>query len=704
MTRPGRYSAVLLVGLLLSSIALLPITAEAVVTVESQLFLHNKTKSFLGRVDQRTMDAFRPTSPADSIIDIGYDPNAWVLDLELGAAESFKISNDVQGVIWYDTNATVAAVKLVNMTLYDLPPNGTLIKIGEESQEIELEARSSLHPLAPKPSKVFVIPTRNLTNPVIERGHSIAVGFTAIAANELVPPTPPEVPPEATANEFRLIYDSEQHPSYINFTYETATVAKVKLIAAERDLVVEPGHSVNFSMTLQNLGDLQDTINITNSTLLPGWDVIITPFRFRMEGNASANFTVEVVAPPNPPAGQTQAVAIYAVSARGATDVADLLARVSTGQGPPVGETCPDGSLRPSVGDCPAGNNETGNNTGGNDGPDGQFAQPFNPLRPVADSFRSMFASVPTLRDNADALSMVFLLLLLLIILVIVLGSLSTRPKILLKLKAARLMVEPGKARLLDIVVTNKGRLPEYVQLGLEPLPSAWAASLARTEFTLDPRETVTLGLLLKPPQDWPAPSRKTVEVVLRSKRRPKYERSVTAKVIVVRKGKAARPAKEKRVRPVREKGRQGPKEPIARPGPKEDVFSLSAEMGEDESLPEGELPDLPTPAERPLIEKELESGLPSGAIPGAPSGFEDVHILEVKNEPEEVVRGEIVTTTITLENTSKKDAGGIAVRLIVNEKLRDQKVLAIRGERRMTVTFKWEAYLANNSVRVQVA
>jgi hypothetical protein len=275
-------------------------------------------------------------------------------------------------------------------------------------------------------------------------------------------------------------------------------------------------------------------------------------------------------------------------------------------------------------------------------------------LAPISSPLASILGVNSATADLISAvLVLLFLLIILLLLWFLLLGGGYPVKVGFIEASAA---TEPGRS--VDYSVELKSRLgkAQTVDLEISGLPSDWDVRFNQQRLTLQPKAVETAGLLVRPPDNWPSPSKREFQVRARSRLKP---------------GKFAKAIGKLRI----ESGA---------------VPEAPAEQG------------VPEPAYEPLA---FEPAVPAPApVPPAPirapqAGFQ-VSIGEVRHQPPAPERGGEVTTTARITNNGAQQER-IRVVLVVNGKIRDDVRVELGPGEGAEAEFHWVAYLARNEVKV---
>jgi hypothetical protein len=193
------------------------------------------------------------------------------------------------------------------------------------------------------------------------------------------------------------------------------------------------------------------------------------------------------------------------------------------------------------------------------------------------------------------------------------------------------------------------------VDLEVGDLPSDWEVRFNKPRLDLAPKATETVGLLVRPPGNWPAPSKREFLVRARSRLKP---------------GKFAKAGARLLVQPA----------PAALAPP-----PVEQAVPEPAAFPEEEPPGPPPPP-------------PPPAVPGAPQ-FR-VRIGDVRHNPSVPERGSEVSTTARVHNEGPGPER-LRVLQVVNGKVRDEVTTELQPGEGAEAEFHWVAYLARNEVKV---
>jgi hypothetical protein len=289
----------------------------------------------------------------------------------------------------------------------------------------------------------------------------------------------------------------------------------------------------------------------------------------------------------------------------------------------------------------------------------------FGPLSDALAS--SLGVSSQTADLVAGFLILIFLLILLLLIWLL-LGGYPVK----VTLVEPRATTEPGRAADYTVEVRSKLRKPQQVDLEVAGLPNDWDVRLNNPRLSLEPKASQTVGVLVRPPDNWPAPSKRDFQVRARSRLKPgKFAKSV-AKLLVQPRAVV-------------------PEIPPAEDAVPEPAYEPAAPTYE----PPGQayVPPIPPPPPPP-------ARAPAPAyVPPASAPFR-IGISGVRHAPEVPERGGEVTTTARLDNQGNRPER-VRVLLVVNGKIRDEITADLAPGEGAEAEFHWVAYLARNEVKV---
>jgi uncharacterized membrane protein len=126
----------------------------------------------------------------------------------------------------------------------------------------------------------------------------------------------------------RSVWDGKKLLGLINPTF------RIEMETLVPNKWVNPGESVEFLITVKNVGNMQKwiAIHLTSSEPRPGWNAVLDHETIKLAGGEQKLIKVTISAPPNALAGSRQVIEVHAVSddfsSRGDVQISALVGRV----------------------------------------------------------------------------------------------------------------------------------------------------------------------------------------------------------------------------------------------------------------------------------------------------------------------------------------------------------------------------------------
>lgn len=482
-------------------------------------------------------------------------------------------------------------------------------------------------------------------------------------------------------------YDSVAHPSNFTVSLQRRATGSLQLSATTTSRDAAPGSSPTYVVTVRNLADTADTVSLSVAGVPAEWATRVTPSSLPLAAGSAGSVLVTVTVPAGTAEGARHTAALTATSINGATPPPlNLTTTVRAASGTP-GDRDGDGSSdaeETRYSSNPNDRSSTPDNTDSdNDGvsnraevdagtdpfdpddfpgaPNGGSQGGTNPGGASALGFLSGPIAQATGVDAATAdLLAILLLLLFLIILALLIWFLFFGYPVTVALIEARAVTEPGRGADYAVEVRSKLGRSQQVDLEAAGLPSDWDVRFNKTHLTLEAKQVETVGMLVRPPAAWPAPSKREFQVRARSRVKPEKFAQAIARMLI-------------QPRPV------GLVDP-----PQEDAF-----------------PEAPAEAYAPPSDREP---VPVPYVVPVPAGGDvqpfRVTIRDVRHNPTVPERGAEVTTTSRVDNNGTRPET-LRVVLVVNGKVRDEVRVDLGPGEGAEAEFRWVAYLARNEVKV---
>lgn len=659
MRRPA-----VLFALLLAAAALpVPEAAAQPAPVPVALYLSSTTAT-IGTVTAETLTTAAPTKAEDSTKDLAAPASWYSVPGTLGVAGEATFSGDVAGTAYFLTTPTLPVPfgatlqSTVTFELRKLLGNGSEVFLGNDTAALSVQLSP---PVANVTQVAFAIPAPNQS---LLAGEGLVLNISAVTTG---------------LGSLSLLYDSTARPTGMNLTLAPVARGNLQLSSSPSSREGAPGSTQTYSVRVQNLADIPDAVALNISGSPPEWTIRATATSFTVQAGSQQTVLVSVVIPSGAAEQARHTATVTATSGNGgAPQSITLTTTARAAQGTP-GDRDGDGytdadetryssdpnnrnstpdttdsdgdgvSNRAEVdagtdpfdgGDFPgAGDGGTGTAGGGGAGPLAFLSDPIA---------QSMGVDQAT----ADLIAIVLLLLFLLILLLLLWFLLIGGYPVAVSLVEAKAVTEPGRGA--DYAVEVRSRLGRAQQVDLEAagLPSDWDVRFNKPSLNLEAKQSETVGMLVRPPDAWPAPSKRDFEVRARSRLKPgKFAKAVAKMLIQPRPAMAAELPAEEGVAEAPEEAYRPPAAPYVAPAP----------------------------------------------VAGAPFR---VGIHDVRHSPAVPERGGEVTTTARIENNGAAPEA-IRVVLVVNGKVRDEVRVELQPREGAEAEFHWVAYLARNEVKV---
>jgi hypothetical protein len=672
-----RRLALLFVVVLVTA-ALPPAGAQDPSPVPVQLYLSSATGSIGALSGVETLTPALPSDADDNQRDLTTGA-AWYQTQPLaGIPGEASFQGPIQGTTWILATATNPAPigirfqSVVSFELRKLLPNGTDVLLGNTTQSFQVQVAS---PLANATTQVnFTIPAPNTT---LGRGETLFLNITDASAT-----------PGLLAT-LAAVYDSTAHPSGFNATLLPVAAGNLQISATTTARPGRPGEAPTYVVSVRNLGDQTDVVALNVTGVPNDWSVSITPAQLTLNGGAAGSALVTVRVPQSAQDGTRHTATVSAQTSLGGPPATLTLTTTASGTRTCPGDQDCDGwtdvqernySTNPndpnstpentdSDGDGVSNRAEVDSGTdpfdandfpGSGDGRRGGTggARPSPGL--LAPLGQPLAQALGVSDATGDLLALVLILLFLAIILLLLWFLLAAYP-VKVSLVEAKAVTEPGRGA--DYAVEVRSRLGRRQEVDLEAagLPSDWDVRFNKPHLTLEAKQSETVGMLIRPPDGWPAPTKRDFEVRARSRVKPgSFAKAVAKMLIQPRAAEAALPPAETAV-------------PEVEPGYEPAAYEPPPAMA-------------PAPVYAPP--------------PAAPSGQFQVSIRDVRHQPEVPERGGEVTTTCRVDNQA---GAGERIRLVlvVNGKVRDEVRVELGPGEGAEAEFHWVAYLARNEVKV---
>lgn len=656
-----------------------PAEAQAA-PVPLALFLSSATGNVGNLQGVETLTTAPPTKADDSrrVLFSGGGPftgasGAWYQTSPLpGIAGEATVDGAVTGTTWFAVTGTplggllgVVGTVDLEFQLRKVLANGTDAFLSNTTAQIG----PIVSPLTNETSVAWSIPAPNQS---LLAGESLSLNISASGAG---------------IADLSVLYDSTAHPSGFNITLLPVARGDLQLSATTTSREAAPGASPTYIVSVRNRADQADTVTIAATGAPAEYAIRLTSTSLPLAAGQSGNTLVTVVIPANAADGTRHTTTVTATSANGgAPQTLTLTTTVratstaptdNDGDGytnaeetryssdpndanstPDTDDDDNDGvSNRAEVdaGTDPFDANDFPGSGGANNQPGGNGAGACS-IFPLCDVVAT---STGVDAVTADILSIILILLFLLIIALLLWWLLGGYP-VSVVLVEPRATTEPGRGA--DFAVEVKSRLGRAQQVDLEAagLPGDWDVRFNKPQVTLDAKQSEVVGMLVRPPGGWPAPSKRDFEVRARSRLKPEKFAKAVAKLSI-------NPRSEAAVAP-----------------PAEEAVAESAEAWRSEPEPEA----VPVPYVVPV---------PAG---GAGAAAFKVGIHDVRHNPAVPERGAEVTTIARVDNNGPAKER-LRVVLVVNGKVRDEVQVELGPGEGAEAEFHWVAYLARNEVKV---
>lgn len=654
-----RRLALLLVAALAAT-ALGPAGQGQPAPVAAQLYLSSLQATLPGVGTVETLTPNPPVKADDSVRNATTGAAWYLLPGTLpGLAGEATVSGQVQGTVHLLLTPVsplplgVTLTNTVRVELRRVTANGTEERLGNTTQEFQL----TLTP--PVSNSTAVNWTISPSNASLLAGESLALNVTATSQ-----------PPLGT---LAVQYDSTARPSGFNITFQPLARGDILLSASTASRDVAPGASATYFVSVRNNADQQDTVRLNTTGSPSDWQVGVNPSSLALTPGSTGSVLVTVRAPPNASDGARHTATLTALSALGANQSLALTTTVRVQQvcmvagqqdqdcdgfsdvderryssrandptsTPDNTDTDGDGASNKAEVDAQTDPLDPDDFPGAGDRAPPGGAGGASPLAPLSDPIAE---ALGVDSSTADVIALGLILLFLLILLLLLFLLLGGYP-VKLSLVEARAATEPGRSADYSVEVRSRTRKGQTVDLEVAELPEDWEARFNRPRLELPPKARETVGMLVRPPDNWPAPSKREFQVRARSRLKPaKFARAV-AKLLI-------------------------------QPAP-------AVQPPEEEGVPEQAWEPAPPPPE-----------------PVAGAAAFRVGIRDVRHDPPAPERGGEVTTKARIDNEGAAQER-LRVVLVVNDKVRDEVRVELGPGEGAEAEFRWVAHLARNEVKV---
>ncbi|MCA1813715.1 MAG: hypothetical protein LC624_07165, partial [Halobacteriales archaeon] len=411
----------------------------------------------------------------------------------------------------------------ITLELQKVSANGTATTVANQSQNVQI----SVNPILPPTNLTWVLSPSNVTLAV---GDTLAINMSA----SVLPPIAPIV----------VVYNSTAHPSSINVTLNSIVRGGLILTSSSLSKDVAPGGSAVYVVNVRNTAPANtDVVGLSASGQPADWTVRLSSSSVSVPANSVSSVTVTVSAPSGAGDAQQHVATISARGTSGATASLGLTTTARAG-GAPGGTADADrdgftdvdekryGSSPTDPGSTPDSTDSDGDGAsnkaeidaacdpfnaqdaplaGGGCGPAGSGGNGnlnqanTSPLAFLSDPIASGLGVDSATADVIAAGLILLFLLILLLLLFLLLGGYPVK----VTLAEARAVTEPGRAADYSVVVHNRLRAPQTVDLEVAQLPNDWDVRFAQPRLQLEGKASESVGLLVRPPDNWPAPSKR---------------------------------------------------------------------------------------------------------------------------------------------------------------------------------------------------
>lgn len=596
------------------------------------------------------------------------------IDYQFGPNASGSAHVQIVGLAGLPVGVTVQ--NTITFELRRVTADGTESRIANTSAEVPV----FIAPGAPVSNVTQVNWTTALNNATLAPGETVALNISGTSTVPL--------------GGLVVLYDGTSHPSALNFALTPIPKGQLQLSANPASKEGAPGSSPVYAVTVANLADQPDTVKL-NATGTPGdWQIRLSAFQATIQAHGSTIVLVTVTIPPATPDGTRHTTTFTAQSSLGgAPNTLPLTTTARTTTACTVGgqlDTDCDGAtdfderkygsdpnLRTSTPDTTDSDGDGASNKAeidagcdpfdrndvplaqGGCGPPGQSgggggaggATGGRPLGALGDAIAQAL-NVDSATGDLIALVLILLFLLILVLLIVLLLA---RYPVKIALVEPRAVTEPGRGADYTVELRSRTRRAQVVDLEVAELPQDWDARMNNPRVSLEPKGSQTVGVLIRPPENWPAPSKREFQVRARSRLKPRSFARAIAKLLI-----QPRPA--------------GVALPV------------------EEAVPE------------PAFEPRAAPVEPEGPVYVPPSpalaGPFRVRIGDVRHDPPQPEQGGEVNTTARIANDGTTRER-VRVVLVVNGKVRDDVMSELEPGESAEAEFHWIAYLLRNEVKV---
>jgi thrombospondin type 3 repeat protein len=687
-TVPMRVRSALVLAALLATVALAPLAAPAGIPANggaATLYFRSLQAPLPGLGAVETLSDEVPVNTNNTIREVT-DGAAWFA--VPGASREFSVGGSVAGATAFQVEASAVPLlgvtfdNTVTFSLLKVATNGSALEVGNATQNFQATVGGGiLGPSVPVSAAVpvsFDIATTNLT---LLPGETLGINITGTSQ---VPAGPGSgVPTSGVTGTLQMLYDSTLQPGALNLTLTPILRGQIQASSSTLAREGAPGcaNCPTYTVTVRNVANEADTAQFNVTGAPADWRVTLTPASMPLSAGASGSLLVTVAVPQGAADGTRHTTTLVVTSANGApaqTLTLTTTARAGATQPGPGGATDTDGDGWSDVDEVkyssnprdrlatPVNTDSDGDGYDNRDEVDGG-TDPFDArsfpgsgngggnsaasaglFGPLSDQVAQ---ALGTDRATAD-LAVVGLILLFIIILLLLYLLLRGYP-VKVSLVQARATTSPGQAVDYTVELRSLRRQPQVVDLEVGELPQDWDARLSQPRVNLDPKGIHSVGLLVRPPVGWPAPSKRDFVVRARSRLKPSKAAKASGKLAIQPGGPPPEPP-----------GEVGVREPAAFPQ------------------------DAPAAAYAPP---------PASARAGGPFR---IAISQVKHAPEVPERGGEVTTVARVDNQGSNPER-VRLLLVVNGKVRDEVNADLGPGEGAEAEFHWVAHLARNEVRV---
>lgn len=488
-------------------------------------------------------------------------------------------------------------------------------------------------------------------NGTLLAGEALALNVTATTTPDLA--------------TLQVLYDSTAHPGGMLLSLEAVTRGDLQLTTADPEKEAAPGGKATYAVNVRNLAQEADTVRVNVSGSPADWSVRASPGQLSVAPGSTGTVLVTVSVPGDAEEGDRHVATVTATSGLGGA--APSLNLTTTVRAP----TCPGDRDCDTWSDVdesrystdpldPASTPDRSDSDGDGFTNKAEVDAGTDPLDPndwpsgappprampgagggifggASDQVAQALGVDTAVADAIIAVALIVLALLVLLLLWLLFGGYPVK----VRFAAPRGVAEPGRSVDYAVEVRSRRRRPQVVELEVPDLPEGWEARFNRPRVHLDPRAREVVGLLVRAPPAWPAPTERRLEVRARSRLKPRRFARAAAKLL------------------------------------------LQPRVGVAEAPP-------------------LEEGLPEAERPArtiAAAPFR-VSVRNLRHEPPQPERGAEVSTTATLANEGGEPER-VRVLLVVNGKVRDEVTTELAPGESAEAHFRWVAHAARNEVKV---